>query len=110
MRLPNQFEGVARTTQSVAASRGTLLPSQERRRTRFKFNIPPIPPIPPLGFKAELPLLEIKCNGSCLCNGAEDCVDMLLSGCCGVHTPTCGGDSCSCVNTGGCDHDGKLPD
>jgi hypothetical protein len=50
---------------------------------------------------------EIKCNGSCLCKGAGDCVNMTLSGCCsGVIT--CNDSGCSCVNGGGCDQDGNL--
>lgn len=44
---------------------------------------------------------EFKCNGSCLCKGAGDCVDMFASGCC-KGAITCDDTACSCVNGKGC--------
>ncbi|MBV2359073.1 hypothetical protein KUH32_04735 [Thalassococcus sp. CAU 1522] len=49
---------------------------------------------------------EIQCNGSCLCEGAADCVNLVYSGCCGGAV-TCNDSGCSCVNAGGCDADGN---
>ena len=51
---------------------------------------------------------EIKCNGSCLCKGASDCVNLVSSTCCGADI-TCDDSGCACVNQGGCDGDGNLP-
>ncbi|KTD19412.1 hypothetical protein [Legionella israelensis] len=53
--------------------------------------------------------VEFKCNGSCLCKGAGDCVNMVYSGCCSGAV-TCDDSGCSCVNGAGCDNDGNLPD
>jgi len=71
-----------------------------------------LPQLVPAGSQSfasnELPEL-IKCNGSCLCKGAADCVNMVYSGCCGGSV-TCDDSGCSCVNAAGCDADGHLPD
>lgn len=97
----------------MAQERTTIAPSQSLQQNQpgaglRQIRLPQLHRDGTASFAAQSFPQEIKCNGSCLCEGAGDCVNLVYSGCCGGAI-TCGDKGCSCVNTGGCDADGNAP-